>query len=85
MLSLLTCRINKCLTTMPAVDREESSILTVGLNWCMRSFRMVSIINSDDSDDEPEQLQYKVIVLGDGAVGKTSLAMRFTGDFCRKR
>eukprot|EP00873_Tetraselmis_striata_P008397 jgi/Tetstr1/428661/TSEL_018649.t1 len=45
---------------------------------------MVSIINSDDSDDEPEQLQYKVIVLGDGAVGKTSLAMRFTGDFCRK-
>ena len=33
-----------------------------------------------DSDDEPEQLQYKVIVLGDGAVGKTSLALRFTDD-----
>ena len=34
----------------------------------------------EDSDDEPEQLQYKVILLGDGAVGKTSLAMRFTED-----
>lgn len=49
---------------------------------------MVTIINSDESDDEPEQLQYKVIILGDGAVGKTSLALRFTGDYhttrCRR-
>jgi len=33
-----------------------------------------------DSEDEPEQLQCKVILLGDGAVGKTSIALRFTQD-----
>ena len=32
-----------------------------------------------DSDEE-EMLQYKVILLGDGTVGKTSIAMRFTND-----
>mmetsp|Transcript_147 Transcript_147/g.371 ORF Transcript_147/g.371 Transcript_147/m.371 type:complete len:234 (+) Transcript_147:168-869(+) len=34
-----------------------------------------------DSDSEDEELlQYKIILLGDGTVGKTSIAMRFTDD-----
>ncbi|OQS03239.1 ras family GTPase [Thraustotheca clavata] len=32
----------------------------------------------ESSDHELEQLQFKVIILGDGAVGKTSIAMRHT-------
>ncbi|EQC38593.1 Ras-like protein Rab-28 [Saprolegnia diclina VS20] len=32
----------------------------------------------DASEHELEQLQFKVIILGDGAVGKTSIAMRHT-------
>ena len=38
-------------------------------------------MESDSSDEEPEQLQCKVILLGDGAVGKTSVALRFTEDY----
>lgn len=37
-------------------------------------------MQSDSSDEEPEQLQCKVILLGDGAVGKTSVALRLTED-----
>ncbi len=38
-------------------------------------------VNADpDSDGEPENFQFKVILLGDGTVGKTSIAMRFTED-----
>lgn len=35
-----------------------------------------NLVNEDD-DSEPEYLQYKMILLGDGAVGKSSLAARF--------
>jgi len=35
----------------------------------------------DDSDTEVEQHQFKIVLLGDGAVGKTSIAMRFTEDY----
>ncbi|KAK9804325.1 hypothetical protein WJX72_006920 [[Myrmecia] bisecta] len=33
-----------------------------------------------DSDEEAELLQFKVVVVGDGEVGKTSLSTRFTED-----
>lgn len=39
----------------------------------------------EDSDDQPEQLQIKVILLGNGAVGKTSIAMRFSEDHFAKQ
>lgn len=39
----------------------------------------------EEDDDEPEHLQYKIILLGDGAVGKTSLAMRFCEDHFAKQ
>ena len=34
--------------------------------------------------DDPENLQYKVVVLGNGTVGKTSLIMRFCEDYFAK-
>ena len=37
----------------------------------------MSAKDADDDEDEDEPLQFKVILLGDGAVGKTSIATRF--------
>eukprot|EP00744_Colponema_vietnamica_P007004 GILI01010118.1.p1 GENE.GILI01010118.1~~GILI01010118.1.p1 ORF type:complete len:231 (+),score=49.80 GILI01010118.1:83-775(+) len=34
----------------------------------------------DSDEEEPEYVQYKIVLLGDGTVGKTSLAMRFADD-----
>ena len=35
---------------------------------------------SDSSDDEQENLYYKIIILGDGTVGKSSMANRMCND-----
>lgn len=42
-------------------------------------------LGDGDDEEEPEFLQFKVILLGDGAVGKTSLAMRFCEDHFAKQ
>jgi len=36
--------------------------------------------SEEEEDEEPDNLQYKIVVLGNGTVGKTSLISRFCQD-----
>ncbi|CAK9035944.1 unnamed protein product [Durusdinium trenchii] len=53
--------------------------------WLVEVIDNTDRLGEDDDDDEPEYLQFKVILLGDGAVGKTSLATRFCEDHFAKQ
>ena len=44
----------------------------------------VEVEQNSDSEDAPENLQFKVVVLGNGTVGKTSLIMRCCEDHFAK-
>ena len=42
-------------------------------------------VDDSSSDDEDASEQFKIILLGDGAVGKTSVAMRVCNDYFSKK
>lgn len=42
-------------------------------------------LGRSDSDVDKDFLQYKLVILGDGAIGKTSLSTRFSEDKFSKR
>ena len=46
----------------------------------LSKFEAKSAATADDDEDEIISLQFKIILLGDGAVGKTSIASRFSDD-----
>lgn len=43
------------------------------------------VAGADSDEEEQDVLQFKLVILGDGAVGKTSLSMRFSEDRFAKR
>ena len=65
---------------MPAADTGEMTSVSTKMPQpkpTNRAAQMVDDTDSEDGSEEGESLQFKVILVGDGAVGKTSLATRF--------
>ena len=60
-------------------ESGEIGVLSTGLSN-IASSKAAALNDDQDDDDDVKTLQYKVILLGDGAVGKTSIAMRFSDD-----
>jgi len=46
--------------------------------------KKTGVPQDSDSDEEPQYHQYKIVVLGDGTVGKSSLILRFIEDYFGK-
>ena len=72
---------------MPAADTGEMTSVSTKMPQpkpTNRAAQMVDDTDSEDGSEEGESLQFKVILVGDGAVGKTSLATRFCEDHFAK-
>lgn len=59
---------------------SSSSVTDRRINSNPSSKTASSSVDDIDDDDEVDHLQYKIVIVGDGGVGKTSIAMRFCED-----
>ena len=67
------------------VDTYVDNLILADASQVTRYCRMSQKATVSDSDEEQDILQFKLVILGDGAVGKTSLSTRFSEDSFAKR